>query len=84
MHINVLGDLIATRDGEPLDLGGRRQRALLALLVLARGETVSADRLVDAVWGEQPRPPPSRRCSPTSPTCADAWSRTAGRARAGR
>ncbi|GAA4248907.1 hypothetical protein GCM10022255_030820 [Dactylosporangium darangshiense] len=56
MHINVLGDLTATRDDEPLDLGGRRQRAVLALLVLARGETVSADRLIDAVWGDQPPP----------------------------
>ncbi|MGI5245740.1 BTAD domain-containing putative transcriptional regulator [Dactylosporangium sp. CA-139066] len=56
MYINVLGDLTATRDDEPLDLGGRRQRAVLALLVLARGETVSVDRLVDAVWGDQPPP----------------------------
>lgn len=56
MLINILGDLTANRDDRPLDLGGRRQRAVLAALVLARGETVSADRLVEAVWGDQPPP----------------------------
>jgi DNA-binding SARP family transcriptional activator/DNA-binding CsgD family transcriptional regulator len=54
MRIHILGDLTATRDDQPIDLGGRRQRAVLALLVLARGETVSTDRLVDAVWGDRP------------------------------
>lgn len=35
-------------------LGSPRQRALLALLLVHRGELVSSDRLVDALWGEQP------------------------------
>lgn len=38
----------------PLELGAPKQRALLAVLVLHRGETVSSDRLIDAIWGEQP------------------------------
>nr|WP_269204537.1 BTAD domain-containing putative transcriptional regulator [Motilibacter deserti] len=37
-----------------MDLGGRRQRAVLALLLLARGEALGASRLIDLLWGEQP------------------------------
>ncbi len=40
--------------GEPVSLGGRRQRALLAVLVLHANEVVSTDRLVDQLWGEHP------------------------------
>ena len=35
-------------------MGGPKQRALLALLVLQRGKAVSRDRLIDALWGETP------------------------------
>jgi len=52
--VEVLGD-----DGEPVALGGKRPRALLALLLLHPNEAVSTDRLIDAVWGESP--PPSAR-----------------------
>jgi len=38
----------------PLLLGGQKQRAVLALLVLEAGRVVSVDRLVDALWSEQP------------------------------
>jgi hypothetical protein len=34
--------------------GAPQQRALLAVLVLHRGEAVSSDRLIDEIWGEQP------------------------------
>ena len=50
--LRVLGEFDATRDGAALDLGGRRQRAVLAALVIARGEVVSAERLADCVWGD--------------------------------
>jgi DNA-binding SARP family transcriptional activator/tetratricopeptide (TPR) repeat protein len=53
LHLTVLGDLAASYDGSTLDLGGRRQRAVLALLVIARGRAVPASRLVDAVWGDE-------------------------------
>jgi predicted ATPase/DNA-binding SARP family transcriptional activator len=36
----------------PVPVRGVKQRALLALLALHRGEPVSADRLVDALWGD--------------------------------
>ena len=54
LRVDLLGDLTATRDGQPLDLGGPRQRAVLALLVLARGEAVPAERLIESVWGDRP------------------------------
>lgn len=54
LHLHVLGELTATRDGAVVDLGGRRQRAVLAGLIIARDEVVPADRLVDCVWGDEP------------------------------
>ena len=53
LRIGVLGDLIATGPDGPVDLGGRRQRAVLALLVIARGSVVPAETLVESVWGER-------------------------------
>lgn len=52
MQIGLLGELTASYDGARLDLGGRLQRAVLAVLLLARGEVVPSERLADAVWGE--------------------------------
>ena len=37
-------------------VGGARQRALLAVLLLHAGETLSGDRLVDELWGDRPPP----------------------------
>jgi DNA-binding SARP family transcriptional activator/tetratricopeptide (TPR) repeat protein len=53
LRVNLLGEVTASYDGRPLDLGGRRQRAVLAALLLARGEVVPAERLADAVWGDR-------------------------------
>ena len=44
------------RDGHALRLGGRRQRALLALLLLEPGRPVSTDRLIDELWPGMPPP----------------------------
>src|SRR5436305_9655195 len=52
MEFRVLGLLEVWDDGRALELGRGRQRALLALLLLHANETVSTDRLVDALWGE--------------------------------
>ena len=35
-------------------MGGSKLRAVLALLLLHRGETLSSDRLIDELWGEEP------------------------------
>ncbi len=54
LMIAVLGPLTAVRDGQELHLGGWKQRAVLALLVIARGEVVAAERLADSLWQGQP------------------------------
>ena len=53
LRISLLGPCTAEIGGRPLDLGGPRQRAVLVVLVLARGETVSVERLAQSVWGER-------------------------------
>ncbi|WP_328301208.1 AAA family ATPase [Streptomyces sp. NBC_00435] len=50
VHIRVLGSLTAERDGEPVPLGGHRQRSVLALLVAARGRVVPVDRMIEDLW----------------------------------
>jgi YVTN family beta-propeller protein len=50
----VLGPLEVAVNGGPLPLGGRKQRLLLADLLLARGAVVSRDKLIDGLWGERP------------------------------
>lgn len=56
LSVVVLGELTARMGGRAVNLGGRRQRAVLALLVLARGDVVPADRMVDNLWGGQAPP----------------------------
>src|SRR5437870_8679262 len=53
MEFAVLGPVEVRIDGQALPLGGPKQRALLALLLLSANEVVSRDRLVDALWGER-------------------------------
>ena len=54
LEIRLLGAIEARRDDQPLAIGRRKQRALLALLALNANRVVSVDRLVDALWGERP------------------------------
>ncbi|WP_433380368.1 BTAD domain-containing putative transcriptional regulator [Actinoplanes sp. CA-142083] len=54
MEFQVLGTVRAVRAGTPLPLGGPRHRRLLAALLVQPGETVSADRLTEALWGDDP------------------------------
>src|SRR3954469_7133823 len=54
LDFRLLGPLEVVENGRPVALGGPRQRALLAILLLHRGEAVSSDRLIDELWGEQP------------------------------
>jgi YVTN family beta-propeller protein len=56
VEIRLLGPLEVAADGRVLQLGGGRQRALLAMLALRPGEVVSSDALIDALWGETPPP----------------------------
>ena len=52
LTLRVLGELDAVRDGVVIELGGRRQRAALAALIIARGDVVSDERLAECVWGD--------------------------------
>jgi DNA-binding SARP family transcriptional activator len=54
--VSVLGPLRAAVDGEPAQLGGPRQRSVLARLVLAGGHVVSTDRVIDDLWEGEPPP----------------------------
>jgi WD40 repeat protein/DNA-binding SARP family transcriptional activator len=53
MQIRVLGHLEASVRDRVLPLGGAKQRAVLAMLVLEANRTVSAERLIEGLWGEQ-------------------------------
>ena len=54
MEFHLLGPLEVVAEGEPIELGGRKPRTLLAALLFHANELVSAERLIDALWGEQP------------------------------
>jgi predicted ATPase/DNA-binding SARP family transcriptional activator len=54
MEYRVLGSLeVVVTDG-PLELRGAKERAVLACLLANLGHSVSAEKIVDAVWGELP------------------------------
>jgi DNA-binding SARP family transcriptional activator len=50
----ILGPLEVADETGALLLGGLKQRAVLALLLLEAPKAVSTDRLIDALWAEQP------------------------------
>jgi predicted ATPase/DNA-binding SARP family transcriptional activator len=52
IEFHVLGSLEVVDPDGPVAIGAPKQRALLAVLLLHRGEVVSSDRLVDELWGE--------------------------------
>ncbi len=56
VSFQVLGPLEVHVAGEALAIGGAKQRAVLAVLLLRAGEVVSVERLVDEVWGDEPPP----------------------------
>ena len=56
VEFRILGSMEVLDGGRRVDLPAGRGRALLALLVLHAGEVVSAERLIDELWGENPPP----------------------------
>jgi DNA-binding SARP family transcriptional activator/class 3 adenylate cyclase len=54
MDFRLLGPLEVDDGGAPVGLGGAKQRALLALLLLNANMTVASDRLIDELWGDGP------------------------------
>src|SRR5215831_5845018 len=55
-RFRILGPLEVVRSGCVVPLGGRRQRAVLALLLLEANRVVPVDRLAEDVWGGHPPP----------------------------
>lgn len=56
LAISLLGGVRAQRDGEPVPLGGRRVRAVLAVLALSSRRTLSVETLTERVWDEDELP----------------------------
>jgi DNA-binding SARP family transcriptional activator/ABC-type oligopeptide transport system substrate-binding subunit len=56
LDFRILGPLEVLDEGRILPLGGAKQRATLAILLLARNQVVSRDQLIDGLWGASPPP----------------------------
>jgi YVTN family beta-propeller protein len=56
VDLHLLGPVEALLDGQPVALGAPKQRAVLAMLALRLGHTVSVDRLAEGLWGEDAPP----------------------------
>jgi predicted ATPase/class 3 adenylate cyclase len=54
MDFRILGPLEALDGARAVALGGRKRRAVLAVLLLHPNETLSGERLIDELWGETP------------------------------
>jgi YVTN family beta-propeller protein len=54
IEFGILGPLEVSRAGRSVTLGGPRQRAVLALLLLEANRVVSMDRLAEEVWAGHP------------------------------
>ncbi len=61
VDFDVLGPVRVLREGDPVQLKGPKQRAVLAVLIAHAGRPTSPDELIDAVWGEEP--PPAARAT---------------------
>ena len=53
MEFKILGPLEVTEQGRSLPLGGRKPRALLAMLLLRHGRVRSVDELIGGLWGDE-------------------------------
>jgi len=56
LDFRILGRLEVVRDGVQVELTGQRQLAALVALLLDANRVVPAERVVDAIWGEEPPP----------------------------
>src|ERR1051325_3976959 len=55
MEFRILGPLEVRAEADrALELGGRKQRALLAVLLLHANRVLASDRLIEALWGDSP------------------------------
>src|SRR5437868_6545910 len=54
MEFRILGPLAVLEEGRELPLGRAKQRLLLAVMLVRANELVSTDRLIEALWGDEP------------------------------
>jgi DNA-binding SARP family transcriptional activator len=54
MDFRLLGPIEVFEDNRPLPLGGVKQRSVLAVLLMHANELVTADQLIDEIWGSTP------------------------------
>jgi len=54
MEFRILGPVEVVDGDRRIPLGGRKRRALLAMLILRRQQVVSVDELIEALWGDDP------------------------------
>jgi DNA-binding SARP family transcriptional activator len=54
VQFRILGPVGVLVDGREIALGGARQRAVLAILLIHRGGAVSVDRIIDELWSDDP------------------------------
>jgi DNA-binding SARP family transcriptional activator len=74
MELRILGPLEVLDEGRRIALGASKQRALLGLLMLHRGETLGTERLTDALW-EAPASdgPEGKWLMPQRPIASKRW-----------
>src|SRR5437763_1627660 len=53
MEFGILGPLEVVDGGQVLDVGGQKQRALLAILLLEANRVVSSHRLIEDLWEDE-------------------------------
>ena len=66
MEFRILGPVEARNADETVALGSEKQRSLLAILLLHANEVVSAEQLIDGLWGSGPHRPRYGPCRHTS------------------
>jgi DNA-binding SARP family transcriptional activator len=54
MEFGILGPLEVVSEGEAIALGGPKQRAVLANLIVRANQIVPTDVLIDEIWGDEP------------------------------
>src|SRR5881392_1432530 len=54
MDFRILGPLEVEADGQAFSIGSRQPRALLTVMLLDANRVVSRDRLMEALWGDEP------------------------------
>jgi DNA-binding SARP family transcriptional activator len=56
LKFDLLGPLLVTVAGRPVELGTPKQRAVLAMLLINRNRAIGTESLIDATWEDSPAP----------------------------